>query len=250
MLESEKLDRKLVGILKGALTPHIYDYTLEVEYEPKDIKPCSSHVSSVKRVKNPVGYFISVLPYVFFPSVLPALVIVGSFATMSWEAIGRRSSRNIVDFANLYCEASIPTEPCEWPEVVVRDSKSHPGLGTEANSIVIGDGSAPLGSAFNPIVIDVDEGWCRGEAGEPDSDADTEIMTTPEFWDNLIEESYPDPASGGADVEPTSVPARTRPPTYDDPELQVFSKVVTDCPIGRESEDPDREYSRSSGEFL
>lgn len=95
---------------------------------------------------------------------------------MSWEAIGRRSSRNIVDFANLYCEASIPTEPCEWPEVVVRDSKSHPGLGTEANPIVIGDGSAPLGSAFNPIVIVIDEGWCRGEAGEPDSDADTEHL--------------------------------------------------------------------------
>lgn len=65
VLESEELDRKSVGILKGALTLHIYDYTLEVEYEPKDIKPCSSHVSSVKRVKNPVGYFISVLPYVF-----------------------------------------------------------------------------------------------------------------------------------------------------------------------------------------
>lgn len=112
---------------------------------------------------------------------------------MSWEAVGRRSSGNIVDFANLHCEASIPTEPCEWPEVaipsepwewpkvVVRDSKSHPELGMEANPIVIGDESAPLGSAFNPIVIDVDEGWCHGEAGRPDSDADTKIMTTPEF---------------------------------------------------------------------
>lgn len=142
-------------------------------------------------VKNLVGYFILVLPYVFL-SVLPALVIVGSFATMSWEAIGRRSSGNVVEFADLYCEASIPTEPCEWPEVVVCDSKSHPRLGTEANPIVIGNEYALLGSAFNPIVIDVDEGWSHGEAGQPDSAADTEIVTTLEFWEKLIEESYPD----------------------------------------------------------
>lgn len=84
---------------------------------------------------------------------------------MSWEAVGRRSSRNIVNFANSYCEASIPTKPWEWPEVVVRDSKSHPELGTEANPIVIGDESALLCSAFRPIVIDVDEGSCYGVVG-------------------------------------------------------------------------------------
>jgi hypothetical protein len=124
---------------------------------------------------------------------------------------------------------AIPSEPWEWPEVVVRDTKSHPGLGTEASPIVIGDESVPLGSAFNPIVIDVDEDWCHGEAGQRDSDADTEIMTTPEFWENLIEESYPNPASGGADIEPTSIPARTRPRTCHDPGLQYFSKLVSDC---------------------
>lgn len=113
--------------------------------------------------------------------------------------------------------------------MVVRDSKSHPELGTGANPIVIGDESAPLGSAFRPIVIDVDEGWCHGEVGQPDSDADTEIMTTPEFWENLIDESYPDPANGGADVDPPSVPARTRPPTCDDPELQVLDDLVSEC---------------------
>lgn len=107
--------------------------------------------------KNLVSYFILVLPYVFL-SVLPALVIVGSFVTMLWEAIGRRSSRNVVDFADLYCEALIPTKLCEWPKVVVRDSKSHPRLGTEANPIMIRNESTLLGSAFNPIVIDVNEG--------------------------------------------------------------------------------------------
>lgn len=53
---------------------------------------------------------------------------------------------------------SIPTWPCEWPEVVVRDSIVAPELGTQANPIVIGDDPAPLGSASNPIVIHVDEG--------------------------------------------------------------------------------------------
>jgi hypothetical protein len=113
--------------------------------------------------------------------------------------------------------------------VVVRDSKSHPELGTRANPIVIGDEPAPLGSASNPIVINVDEGWCPSEAGQPDSDANTDIMTTPEFWENLIEESYPNPANGGADVDLTSVPARTRPPPCDDPDLQVIDKLVTEC---------------------
>lgn len=42
--------------------------------------------------------------------------------------------------------------------MVVRDSKSHPELGTEANSIVIRDESTLLGSAFRPIMIDVNEG--------------------------------------------------------------------------------------------
>ncbi|GKZ26482.1 hypothetical protein AbraIFM66951_003624 [Aspergillus brasiliensis] len=36
-------------------------------------------------------------------------------------------------------------------------------LGTEANPIVIGDDLAPLGSAFNPIAIHVDENWCYNE---------------------------------------------------------------------------------------
>ncbi|KAJ5788572.1 hypothetical protein N7457_003562 [Penicillium paradoxum] len=33
VMEYEELDRKVVRMLKGALTPHVYDYKLEVEYE-------------------------------------------------------------------------------------------------------------------------------------------------------------------------------------------------------------------------
>lgn len=32
-MENEQLDRKVMGMLKGALTPHVYDYKLEVEYD-------------------------------------------------------------------------------------------------------------------------------------------------------------------------------------------------------------------------
>jgi hypothetical protein len=65
--------------------------------------------------------------------------------------------------------------------VVVCDSIVAPELGTYANPIVIVDDLAPLGSASNPIVIYVDEGWCRDELDQLDSDADTVIMATPEF---------------------------------------------------------------------
>ena len=108
--------------------------------------------------------------------------------------------------------------------MVVRDSKSHHEPGTAANPILIEDD--PLGSAPNPIVINVDEGSCHSETGQPDSDADTEIMTAPEFWDNLIEESYPNPANGGADVDPISLPARTGPPPCDDADLRVVDKLL------------------------
>ncbi|GAD94639.1 von Willebrand domain-containing protein [Paecilomyces variotii No. 5] len=36
VLEDEELDRKVIRMLKGALTPHIYDFSLEVEYAAED----------------------------------------------------------------------------------------------------------------------------------------------------------------------------------------------------------------------
>jgi hypothetical protein len=74
---------------------------------------------------------------------------------------------------------------CDWPEVVVRDSIVAHELGTQANPIVIGDDLAPLGSASNSIVIQVDEGWCHDDPDQLGSDADTEVMATPQFWGTL-----------------------------------------------------------------
>lgn len=138
------------------------------------------------------------------------------FADKAREASGKGSSISIIDFANLYCVASIPTELCELPEVVVRDSIVSPDLGTEANPIVIGDDLAPLGSASNPFVIHVDEDFCPEGADQFSSDADTEIMATPEFWENLIDEGFPAPANEGTDVGPTSLLAPIGPPACKD----------------------------------
>lgn len=92
-----------------------------------------------------------------------------------------------------------------------------------ANPNVVEDERALWSSSYNPIMTYVEEGWCHGEAGQ--SDGDTEIMTTPEFWENLINERYLDLANGSVDVDPTSLPARTGPPTYDAPG-QAFDEAI------------------------
>jgi hypothetical protein len=108
--------------------------------------------------------------------------------------------------------------------VVIRDSTISPELGTQANPIVIRDGLAPLGSASNPIEIYVDEDWCCDKIDQGVSDADTEVMATPEFWEALIDESFSDPAERGT-VGPSSVRAPTRSPTNEDPEdLRSFGQ--------------------------
>ncbi|KAJ5159854.1 uncharacterized protein N7482_006858 [Penicillium canariense] len=74
-------------------------------------------------------------------------------------------------------------------------------LGTYANPIVIEDHLAPLGSASNPIVIQVDEGWCRDEPDQLVSDADTEIMATPEFWGTLTGANFAVPVKVDAAID-------------------------------------------------
>jgi hypothetical protein len=69
--------------------------------------------------------------------------------------------------------------------VVVCDSIVTPELGTYPNPIVNADDLAPLGSASNPIVIHVNEGWCRDKPDQLDSDANTKVIATPEFWGTL-----------------------------------------------------------------
>ncbi|CAG8206107.1 unnamed protein product, partial [Penicillium nalgiovense] len=123
---------------------------------------------------------------------------------------------------------SIPDEPSDWPPLAKRELIDSPESGTEANPIVIGDDPAPLGSASNPIVIHVDEDCGYNEAEQLGSDADTEIMATPEFWEKLIDESFPAPADERADINSVSVLSPTTQLAYEDPgELGILKQ---NCP--------------------
>jgi hypothetical protein len=101
--------------------------------------------------------------------------------------------------------------------VVVRDSIVAAELGTQVNPIVIGDDPAPLGSASNPIVIHVDEGWCRDETDQLSSDADTEIMATPEFWGTLTGVDFAVPVKDDVAID-SSVRVPIRSLVCEDPE--------------------------------
>ncbi|EKV19134.1 hypothetical protein PDIG_06310 [Penicillium digitatum PHI26] len=100
---------------------------------------------------------------------------------------------------------SIPNERSDWPILAIYELIDSSELGTEANPIVIGDDPTPFGSASNPIVIHIDEDCGHKEAEQLGSDADTEIMATPEFWEILIDESLPASAHECADVNFVSV---------------------------------------------
>lgn len=63
---------------------------------------------------------------------------------------------------------------------------------------MIGDDLAPLGSPSNLIVIHVDEDWRHDGIDQLDSDADIEIMATPEFWETWVDESLTVPADEGS----------------------------------------------------
>ncbi|KAJ5577523.1 uncharacterized protein N7459_006487 [Penicillium hispanicum] len=84
-------------------------------------------------------------------------------------------------------------DSCVGAEVVVRESMPIE-LGTQSNPIYVDDDLAPLGSTANPIIIHDD--WSHDEAELPDSDADTEIVTTPKFWE-MIDRAFPTSASDG-----------------------------------------------------
>jgi hypothetical protein len=86
----------------------------------------------------------------FFPSLLLFQVNMTSFTKKHTNSWVRDLLQSWLISVTWYCEASIPTRPCEWPEVVVCDSIVYPKLGTQANPTVIGDNLAPLGSASNP----------------------------------------------------------------------------------------------------
>jgi hypothetical protein len=102
--------------------------------------------------------------------------------------------------------------------VVVCDSIVAPNLGTHTYPIVISDDPAPLGSASNPIVIHVDENRCRDEIDQLGSDADTEIMATPEFWDAWAHESLTVPAVEGEAIVSSPIHAASRSSVSENPE--------------------------------
>ncbi|GLI74854.1 hypothetical protein PoHVEF18_003102 [Penicillium ochrochloron] len=105
-----------------------------------------------------------------------------------------------------------------------------PGLGTYANPIVIGDDLAPLGSASNPFVIQVDEGWCQDEPDQRGSDADTEIMATPEFWETLATGHLAVPVKDDVALDSSSVSVPTRSLVCEDPEdSQPFERSTSNA---------------------
>lgn len=69
---------------------------------------------------------------------------------------------------------------------------------------MIGDDPAPLGSASNPIMTHVDEEWCHDDKSS--SGEDTDIMSTPKFWESLTHDYLAIPADECADTDPPTVP--------------------------------------------
>lgn len=102
--------------------------------------------------------------------------------------------------------------------MVVRDSIGFPELGSHANPVVIGDGLAPFGSASSFIVIHLDDDLCYDKVDRCGSQADTELMATPEFWEALIDESFSVPADKCGAVCSSFVRAPTRSPAHDNAE--------------------------------
>jgi hypothetical protein len=117
--------------------------------------------------------------------------------------------------------------------VIVRNPIVSPELGTQAYPIVIGDDLAPLGSASNPIVIHVDENWYSDEPDQLGSDADTEIMATPDFWETLVGRNLaaaPEGEGEGEAVNTSSVHVPTRSLVCEDPEdLRSFEQSTPNC---------------------
>lgn len=102
--------------------------------------------------------------------------------------------------------------------MVVYDSIVTLGLGTYANPIVIGDDLTPLGSASNPIIIQVNESWCQDKPDQRSSDADTEIIATPEFWGTLATRHLAVPVKDDIALDSSSVSVLTRSLVCEDPE--------------------------------
>ncbi|KAI2791733.1 hypothetical protein POX_c04609 [Penicillium oxalicum] len=91
-----------------------------------------------------------------------------------------------------------------------------PELGTFANPIVIEDNLSPLNSASDPDMTRVNDGRLQDEPDQLGSDADTEIMTTPEFWGSLTGGNFAHLGEHEAAVDPFSIHVSIRSPVHED----------------------------------
>lgn len=86
-----------------------------------------------------------------------------------------------------------------------------PELGTFANPILIEDEPALPNSASNSNMIQAEEDWLRDEPDYLDSDADTEIMTTPEFYGFLTGGNIAYPGKYDAAINSSAIYVSNRP---------------------------------------
>lgn len=87
--------------------------------------------------------------------------------------------------------------------------------GTMVNPSALEDVDHPLGSAANPIVVEDDICGMQNTSEEHYSDADTVVMSTPEFWEFLsdcppksAEESAVGPSTYGSRTSAMGQPER------------------------------------------
>lgn len=85
-----------------------------------------------------------------------------------------------------------------------------PELGTFANPILIEDEPALPNSASNSNMIQAEADWLRDEPDNLDSDADTEIMTTPEFYESLTSGNIAYPGKHDAAINSSSIHVSNR----------------------------------------
>jgi hypothetical protein len=98
-----------------------------------------------------------------------------------------------------------------------------PELGTFANPILIEDEPALPNSASNSNMIQVEEDWLRDEPEHFDSDAETEIMTTPEFYGSLTGGNIAYPGKHDAAINSSSIHVSNRP--IDSKDLEGLQSV-------------------------
>lgn len=102
----------------------------------------------------------------------------------SWEDTGMRHPRTEIFFADQ--SRHHLAAAYDWTTPIICDSALLSESKPEANSIKRNNPFTTMGSASNPIMIDDGENYVsQDELWQCDSDADTEVLSSPEFWANL-----------------------------------------------------------------